>query len=171
VRVAPQQRRSGFNAVTWDDSSVFGELETSVGRLSECLHGLGDTLDIVTHSFGDWLFRQVAARGAADNVTKLVSLVPVMDACTAARLVSPLGGLAPELAVMASKERAAAALQTPPGMERLIVWSRFDPWVNRVATEHFTNTRCIIVAGTHNTLLWQPRVHRLVVEHFRSEGG
>lgn len=163
-------RRSGFNAVTWDDSSVFGELETSLGRLSECLHGLGDGLNIVTHSFGDWLFRQVAARGAADNVTKLVSLVPVMDASTAARLVSPLGRLAPELAVMASKERAAAALQTPPGMERLIVWSRFDPWVSRVATEHFTNTRCTVVPGTHNTLLWQSRVHRLVVEHLRAEG-
>lgn len=164
-------RRSGFDAVTWDGTSVFGDVDTSIGRLSERLHAFGDGLGVVTHSFGDWLFRQAAARGAAKNVTKLVSLVPVMDASTAARLVSPLGKLAPELAVMANRERATAALQTPSEMDRLIVWSRFDPWVRRVATEHLPNTRCRIVTGTHNTLLWQPSVHRLVVEHLLGHAG
>jgi hypothetical protein len=28
--------RSGFDAITWEDSSVFGELETSIAKLAEC---------------------------------------------------------------------------------------------------------------------------------------
>jgi hypothetical protein len=158
-------RQSGFDAIIWDGSSVFGELETSIARLSECLRGHSSGLNVVTHSFGDWLFRQVAARGDAGNVARVVSLVPVMGASCAARVVKPLGKLAPELGVMASEERAAAALQTPAEIQRLIVWSRIDPWVRRVAAQSFVNTRETEVPGTHNTLLWQPRVHRLVVEH------
>jgi hypothetical protein len=162
-------QRSGFDAITWDDSSVFGELETSIARLSACLREHTGSLGVVTHSFGDWLFRQVAGRGGADNVARLVSLVPVMGASYAARWVAPLGKLVPELGVMASAERAAAALQTPAEIRRLIVWARIDPWVRRVAAQ-CENTHVTVVPGTHNTLLWQPRVHRLIVEHLRAEG-
>ena len=162
-------RRSGFNAITWDDSSVFGEIETSIATLSEYVRGHAGGLGVVTHSFGDWLFRQVAARGDAGNVARRVSLVPVMGASAAARLLAPMGKLAPELGVMASEERAAQALQTPAEIQRIIVWSRIDPWVRRVVAQSFVSTSETVVPGTHNTLLWQPCVHRLVVEHLCAE--
>ena len=160
--------RAGHPVSIWDDASVFGDLDESIGRLRSRLgeyeHGLG----VVTHSFGDWLFRQSVAEDAC-AVATLVSLVPVMTSSLAARLVRPLGAFLPEITVMASDQRAGDAMQTPAGIDRLVVWSRFDPWVRRVDTRGFRSTRSIVVAGSHNTVLWQPSVHALVAAHLVRE--
>lgn len=157
--------RQGFDAQVWDDASVFGALEDSIEKLGRRLGEHDGELRVVTHSFGDWLFRQVAARGGAAKVIALVSLVPVMSASIVPSLLRPLGAVAPEISVMASEAKAAADIELPDEIQRLIVWSKIDPWVRRVATETCPNTRSIAVTGTHNTILWQPGVHRIVVKH------
>ena len=148
----------------WDDASVFGDLETSIERL---IRRLNDSRaeGVVTHSFGDWLFRRAAARRGAGAVKSLVSLVPVMTSSLAARLLEPLRVVVPEVGVMADEHLAASDLQTPPGMDRLVVWSRVDPWVSRIETDALIDTRATTVAGTHNTVLWQPGVQNLCAEH------
>jgi len=160
-------QRAGFEARTWDDASVFGKLDTSVERLQAAVADSG-AAGIVTHSFGDWLLRRAAAENELPSVRALVSLVPVMTSSLAARLLRPLGAIAPEVAVMASDERAGRHLQTPLTMDRLVVWSRLDPWVRRVATDDLDNTRATVVPGTHNTVIWQPGVQRLTAEHLKS---
>lgn len=157
-------QRSGFRARVWDDASVFRNLDSSIERLHRDISAHEPGIGVVTHSFGDWLFRQAVA-GSACSVTSLVSLVPVMRASTVAKLLAPLGRIAPEIAVMAREDRSARALGTPPEIRRLVVWARFDPWVRRTALDAFENTRSVVVTGSHNSILWQPQVQRLAAAH------
>ena len=156
--------RDGFDAEVWTGAVVFGDSGLSVerlrARLADELPGLG----VVTHSFGDWLLRQAIATDPV-TVTSLVSLVPVMASSRAAKLAMPVGRRIPGIGVIASDRQAAGNLDVPPQLDRLVVWARFDPWVRQVPVTA-RNTRTVVVNATHNSLLWQPRVHRLVSDYF-----
>jgi len=159
-------RRGGIVAETWDGASVFGPLEKSIDGLQACLdrfrrqHG---AVAMVSHSFGDWIGRQVLARGGPAGVSSLVSLAPVVAKSPAAYLATFLGGgVAPEVRTMADHARASSALHLPDGIDRLIVWARVDPWIGRPQRGDLDGIRQITVCGTHNSILFQRPVHRLV---------
>ncbi len=158
-------RRRGYQAEIWDDASVFGDIDCSVERLCRRLGSYSSDVRVVTHSFGDWLFRQ-AYEACHPAVPVMVSLVPVMRPVIAARLVAPLGRIFPEIAVMANAERAASAIHLPADLQRLVVWARFDPWTRRADLSGTAGTRCTEVLGTHNSILWQPSVYDLIASHF-----
>lgn len=157
----------GATVETWDDAAVFGPVEHSVRRLEAHFAELqpqAERIGVVSHSFGDWLCRQALSRGNLRCAISLVSLVPVVRGSWPAKLGRKLGaGIAAEVEVMGDERRASAALDLPECIDRLVVWARIDPWVRRRA---IPGAREVTVPGTHNSLVFQPRVHRLVREHF-----
>lgn len=160
-------RKAGFRAEIWDEASVFGRLETSIARLRQRLDRLieAGSCGVVTHSFGDWLVRKVIADECPEAVASLVSLAPVMSASVAAKAVAPLGAVAPEIDVLADARRASEALVLPDSIRRLVVWPTIDPWVQRVT--ELPGAEQHVVVGTHNSIVFQPGLHRLVIDHLR----
>jgi hypothetical protein len=154
----------GYRARIWDEATVFGQVATSVDRLRTELDRLPPGSGVVTHSFGDWLFR-VAVGDSMNTVASLVSIAPVMAASRAARWSRALARLLPGLAIMSSDDRASRASQTPIGIDRCIIWPTIDLWTRRVDVSRMSSTRSVVIVGTHNTLVWQPAVHRAVAGH------
>lgn len=158
-------RRQGFSVRAWDGASVFGPVEKSVAALARRLQDYPPPLGVVTHSFGDWLCRQALQSAGAHPIRSMVSIVPLMASSPPARAAAPLGRLIPEIGVMADPQRSASGLALPAEIDRLVIWARIDPWVRRPA--NVPGAREVTVAGTHNTVVAQQRVYKLVTRHFR----
>ncbi|MBT8144039.1 MAG: hypothetical protein KJO55_05015 [Gammaproteobacteria bacterium] len=155
--------RAGFAAHTWDEARIFAPAEQSVELLRQhLLAGADRSIDVVTHSFGDWLFRQAMAE-PCPAVRRVVALAPVMRSSPVAAAANALGlgRLIPEVAVMASENRAGERPGLPTATRRLVVWARFDPWIRRPALDDSQT----VVTGTHNSIVLMPAVHRLVRDY------
>ncbi|WP_164100746.1 lipase family protein [Candidatus Laterigemmans baculatus] len=130
-------------------------------------------VSLVTHSFGDWLARAALAEIDGDGerpsgVDRIVSLVPVIAQSPAAQLAAPLfGRWLPPLEAMSDPKRAAQGLPLPAGIERKIIWARGDLLLRRAPPQTDARTREVYLWTTHNLLLADPRVHRMVGEFLR----
>jgi len=159
------------SATAWDYPQVFTDIETTIDRLAELIDSKtsdGRTLGLVTHSFGDWVARAALAKAGNRGVRKVVSIAPVVTAVPVARMLHKLtGARVPELRIMADEQQASAAPHLDPFIDHLVLWAKWewlvvrpDDWPNEYSL-HETK------AGTHVSLVFQPRIWRRVAQHLR----
>ena len=153
------------------DRYIFRNVEHSINRLADMIGeaNQGQSVAIVTHSFGDWVARQAIANVSSHGVVALVSVAPVMRSGLVPfglRLIS--GNMIPEVKIITNRERAAANVDLGDRVRRLVIWARVDECVRCIPLDHITNAQH--VPATHLTVILQPNVLRMV-EQFVFSGG
>jgi pimeloyl-ACP methyl ester carboxylesterase len=147
----------------WDHPTVFDQPAHIAAALAAELNSTDDRLGIISHSFGDWIVRGAIASTETKNVRKLISICPVATSVPTARLLSKFSlDVTPELQLMGDELRASAALNFNPSIDHLVLWATFDVFVfkplqwPRAETEHRS------ILGTHNSILFQPNIWRII---------
>jgi hypothetical protein len=153
------------------DRYIFRNIERSINRLADIIGDVnqGQSIALVTHSFGDWIARQAIAQASSHNVAALVSVAPVMRSGLVPfglRLVS--GNIIPEIKIITNPKRAAANLDLGDRVRRLVIWAKVDECVRCVPLDHIANTQH--VTATHLTVILQPNALRMVEEFIFSCG-
>jgi hypothetical protein len=153
------------------DRYIFRNIQCSINRLADRIDGdnQGQSIAIVTHSFGDWVARQAIAQVSSHNVAALASVAPVMRSGLVPfglRLVS--GNLIPEVKIITNRQRAAANLNLGDQVRRLVIWAKVDECVRCVPLDHLAKVQH--VTATHLTVILQSNVLRMV-EEFIFPGG
>ena len=150
----------------WRDRIIFRSLQSSVDRLADAIAGdadSGESVGIVTHSFGDWVARAAIAKSRHHRVVALASLAPVMRAGFLPTLLYGVSGnMIPEIEIIMNREKASANLNCDERLRRLVVWSRFDESLRSISLAHVQNVQVQRVCASHISIVWQPNVLRLV---------
>lgn len=157
--------RSGIACSIWDDPFVGRDLGRSVGKLSQDIASISkhSEASVVAHSFGDWLVRKCLSDDPTLQVGNLVSIGPVTTAVPAARVASKMGlGQMSEIRVMADQQRAEIEVAATSCKRRTVIWPRYEYVVAKGEPRGDAPTKIESVIGTHVSVLFQPRVHRMV---------
>ena len=75
----------------WNDAIVCRNLDNSVIKLRDAIQrheNHGETVLLVTHSFGDWIARQALLELSDHRERKLVSIAPIMAASPIAKILN-----------------------------------------------------------------------------------
>jgi len=155
------------------DRIAFRQIDRSVDRLRCQLQrrDRDDSVAVITHSFGDWVARQVIF-GATDHaVDALVSIAPVMRAGwlpIGLHLIS--GNLLPEIKVMMDPSRVATHLDIDRSIRRLVIWAKADESVREVDLGHLKHVQVRRVDGTHISVVLQRSVHGMIGDFLFASG-
>lgn len=133
---------------------------------------------VVTHSFGDWLTRSALERLHASaeekgtpppRLSHLLSIAPVTTAVPGAERLAALPRpvpivLPPELHIMADHKRSEVPLDAACCDRWTIFWPRGELIVRRFVPQTEVPVEVVTVLGTHNSLPWQPGLHRAIAQ-------
>lgn len=166
VPLATHLRRRFSEVLLWDDPRIFDELERSVRSVGSLLPtSASDSarVAVVSHSFGDWLIRAALQQRNGPPLMQLISISPVTTVVPSiAWLPRSITRRVPELAVMADQQLASIPLQREQCMKQTVIWASIDLLVRREQPFDHPERRQLRVRGTHNSLVFQPSVWRLV---------
>ncbi len=155
----------------WKDRVVCRNVTASVSRLRLQLledQKAGNTVAVVTHSFGDWVVRQAIAGLQDPPIEALVSIAPLLTTSPIGMMLRwTTGNLFSEVAVMANEAQASLNVAIDDRIRRLLLWAKLDLWVQTARVP--ISSRCEIrqIFGTHMSIVLQPNVQRLVLEFLR----
>jgi len=158
------------------DRLINRDLDQSIERMRQTIlqpRAAGETLCIVTHSFGDWVTRHAIASipDAANRVACLVSIAPIMAASPVAqglRLVT--GRLISEVPVMADPSQASQCAAIDESIPHLILWGHLDIWVRPFDTSNHPRTTVAYHWATHLSIVLQPGALRDICDFIRLHG-
>ena len=159
-------RRAGLDAVRWDAPKVFVDPAASVAALRDDLTRDGSPIAVVSHSFGDWLARRAIAGRDCGPIERLISIAPVTTRLPLTPLVRQARlDRVPELRVMTDSQAAEVPIAAADCRSRLVLWPTVELIVARALPPGDTvPTEERRIVGTHNSLPWQPGVHRLIAQ-------
>ena len=166
-------KQIGYQATIWRYNSFRGPLTRHSTRLREHLASLvaeNDTgVHIVAHSMGTIVSR-LALSETLDGFGKLVLLAPPNHGIPLARVVS---NVLPTEASVAQLSSAPGGMirQMQPNPDLVIgnIAARFDPIVPMSSTHLPHQTDHISITASHNSLLFQPSVCRLIDRFLKTE--
>lgn len=167
--------RDGFTTRRFGYSSARGSIAEHARRLAAELAEIAATpgcreLHLVGHSLGNLIARAALAAGAPAQLRRIVMLVPPNRGSPVARWLAPwLGGLVPVLREL-SDAKASAVHRLPelPDVRIGVIAARFDHLVPEGSTHLRGESDHVRVAATHSSVLWSPRVQKLVVAFLRN---
>lgn len=155
----------------WDHPNWIGDVDENLTALENHWRGLNPKLPlaVISHSFGDWIVRELMSRSGVRRPTHLVSLAPVVKSNLASQWIGKwVGDRCGELAVMRDAERASQNLTVPASVRHLVMWPKFDPWIQK---GHYQSPQTIdeTIWATHNSAPMQPGVMRRVEQFLRCQ--
>lgn len=155
--LASRLRGTYPSVVLWDYPRVFADVELNLAELSAQLDHTNPHI-VITHSYGDWMAR--AALGISEYRPQgMIAISPVVRSVPLIRaLPNWLERNVPEFVVMRNEQRAAVNLQPAMEQRRMIYWARGELLVDPNLPEHHRCRRQRFFWGTHNSLLFQPKV-------------
>jgi pimeloyl-ACP methyl ester carboxylesterase len=158
-------------ATLWQHPTRTGPMSRNITALSGYLNQLASDrmpLALVGHSFGDWVIRHVLD-SLTENPTHIVSIGPVVHPPRGIRLARKIAGRRyAELNLLADHETLANPIELPPMVRHLVLWPSIDFWFRR-GPYGSPQTLQRTIFGTHDSLLFQPNVRRLMDQFFRSQ--
>lgn len=147
----------------WDHPTVFDEPNRIVTAFANELSDTDQRIGIVSHSFGDWIVRGAITQSGTERVSKLISICPVTASVPTARLLSKVSlDVTPELRLMCDELRASTSLDFNSSIDHLVLWATLDVFVFKPSQWPREETEHRSVLGTHNSILFQPNIWRVV---------
>lgn len=141
------------SATVWDHPHWLGDVQSNVDALEDQWCRLDPMIPfaVVTHSFGDWIVRELMSRRGLRQPSHLVSIAPVVTNNAAASLVGKLvGDRIGEVSIMRDRDLASKNLCVPPTVRHLAIWPRMDLWIQK-RDFRSPQTICQNVWATHNS--------------------
>ncbi|QDV40933.1 Alpha/beta hydrolase family protein [Stieleria neptunia] len=145
--------------VRWDYPRIFTDLDTSVRSLAEqfCAFDRPD-FAIVTHSFGDWLTRSAMHKIKPPRQIRLISVCPVTTAVPIVQRTRYLSKyITPEFRIMSVASSAEVPLPDDLDIFRTVIHAKGEVLVRQQPSDDQR-----FVFGSHNSVLFQPNVWKLV---------
>lgn len=159
--LAHHLERTCFEVIAWDHLTLFDDPQSNVDFLSSKLQQekeKGTSVSIVAHSFGDWIARQALASAADSSVDQWISIAPVKREVKIAQLIHRFTrDHLSEISIMSNRERAAQEPIPEGDIHHETILATWDWFLTR-ATEKCNYK----VTGTHNSILFTPKLWRLV---------
>lgn len=150
------------------DRLAFRDLDRSVDRLSEMLCDdvpgePGDSIALVTHSFGDWVARNAIGRTPQHRVHTLISITPALRPGPLLHLLRfASGNLLPEVRVIMDAPRAAANIDCNAVPRRIVIWAKADACVRPIDLAGIREIEIQHFLATHLTVILQPNVLKMI---------
>lgn len=158
--------RRHVRAEIWDDAAFSESADANAKRLASELTARREPVRLVAHSYGALLVALALSRTATDGVRQLILTAPTVSPVRGVRWVPHVvQQLVPALGTLTRpRETADLLAQLSQSLPILLLWSRYDAFVNSRVLADCSSIRQIHVRATHNSLLFQPSVLRRIAD-------
>ena len=161
--------RRDFDVVNWSYFSFAGSVERHAEHLSEYLvttasQNTNRTVHLVAHSMGSIVARAALSMAMPANFGRLVLLAPPNSGSPIARIASKGLGWAcqPLVDLSDSPNSYVNSMPTHTEPPTAVIAARYDLLVPLESAKLVGSSQHTVLAATHNSLLFSPRVGKMV---------
>lgn len=157
-------RKLGYTTVTFSYNSLVGSIEKHASRLSTSLGKREGEYHIVAHSMGGIVTRVAINQGVLAGLRRVVLIAPPNQGSPIARLLSPVfHPVCPAMTQLSSAPGSfVQSLGHPMDVDLGIISAKYDVMVPHRKTLLEQAKDHKLIAGSHNSLLFQSDVARYV---------
>lgn len=157
-------RKLGYSTETFSYNSLVGSIEKHASRLNTSLRDREGEYHIVAHSMGGIVTRVAINQGLPTGLGRVVLIAPPNQGSPIARLLSPVfHPVCPAMTQLSSAPGSfVQTLAHPVELDLGIISAKYDVMVPHSKTVLDKARDHKLIAGSHNSLLFQSDVARYV---------